>query len=418
MQSGSHDVGAETSVICCGSLYLKSRNPPTKIRNIRARSLLYTALSLFFSVLSFASAPSIYNAMAGAENTETPAVPRRVLLVSVPRTASNLFLKMLNIPAQPRIHTSDKSGYFFYSAFVNAAKDGIFGKELDQWTPEEIQNFQTTFQRGIDGIEEYTEQAKAENKFMWAKEHAFWFHNPTSLHKQKGVDDSELVKTLRSGIHFPECYGPTQTYSASNETVLSDEYLRTWNIAFIIRHPALAWPSMWRALNKIASEWDIDEDGTFGSSQSNMSMRWSRGLYDWCMEQPDVPTPPPVVDAHDLIHNPEVALKFCEQTGLDKSVVQFEWKGNDKKSESWAVQGSGPEADEQNTHQRIASFMLSTLETSSGIVKDKAPMEIDIGAEAAKWKVEFGEEAAQFIEQAVMDSMPDYEFLRARRITV
>jgi hypothetical protein len=43
---------------------------------------------------------------------------------------------------------------------------------------------------------------------------------------------------------------------------------------------------------------------------------------------------------------------------------------------------------------------------------------IDIDAEAAKWKVEFGEEIAQMIEKAVRDSMPDYEYLKARRITV
>ena len=61
--------------------------------------------------------------------------------------------------------------------------------------------------------------------------------------------------------------------------------------------------------------------------------------------------------------------------------------------------------------------MMSSLSASKGVIKDKAPANIDIAAEAAKWKVEFGEEVAQIIEKAVWDSMPDYEYLKSKRIT-
>jgi hypothetical protein len=200
--------------------------------------------------------------------------------------------------------------------------------------------------------------------------------------------------------------------------MFSDEYLRSFKMVFIIRHPALAWPSMYRAMQKLEVSGMIDDDGVRGASVSNMTMHWTRLLYDWCMEQPDAPVPPPVVDAHDLIHNPEIVLELCEQTGLDKSVVQFEWADKpEKKSLQWACHNPDAGAEEVKMHQHAASVMLSTLENSSGIVKDKAPEIIDITAEAVKWKKEFGDKVGELIEKSVRDSMPDYEYLKARRIT-
>lgn len=62
--------------------------------------------------------------------------------------------------------------------------------------------------------------------------------------------------------------------------------------------------------------------------------------------------------------------------------------------------------------------MLSTPNGPAGAIKDKAPGCIDISAEAAKWSVEFGEEAARFLEKAVVDSMSDYEYLKCHRMTL
>lgn len=361
---------------------------------------------------------AIPNTVEQPNSSPATSPPRRLLLISVPRTASNLLLKILNIHNQPQFHTTPKGGYFFYPAFVSAAQKGHLAKNPDQWSQDDKQSVKKEFQGCLDALEDESALAKKDNKAMFAKEHAFWFFNPAALHKMKtGCEDTELFRELRSEI--PEMYGPS-SYSPANETILSDEYMRSWQFAFIIRHPALSWPSMYRAMLKIANEGYMDEDGIKGSSLTNMTMCWSRMLYDWCLDQPDVSVPPPVVDAHDLIHNPEIVFKLCQQTGLDQSVLQFEWGGKDekKKSESWASSEPGVDQQQRDMHRRAASIMLSTLEDSKGIVKDKAPTSIDIDAEAAKWKVEFGEEVAQLIEKCVRDSMPDYEYLKARRITL
>ncbi|KAJ5191964.1 uncharacterized protein N7498_010949 [Penicillium cinerascens] len=342
--------------------------------------------------------------------------PRRLLLVSVPRTASNLFLKILNIQNQPNLLTSQKGGYFFYPAFMKVTHEGYLAKRPEDWSDADIEAVQGAFQSCTDDLEEHGARAREEGKMLFTKEHAFWFASPAIDQSAiAGRDALELSKKLR--ISTP-AYGSDQSFSPSNKTILSDEYLRSWQMAFIIRHPALAWPSMYRAMKKIAAEGFIDEDGLQGASRTNMDLRYSRMLYDWCLEQPDVPTPPPVIDAHDLITTPQVVLKFCEQTGLDKSVVQFEWDQNDAtKSKNLAPADPNANTAEHDRQKRSASIMLSSLLGSKGVIKDKAPANLDIAAEAAKWKVEFGEEAAQMLEKAVWDSMPDYEYLKSKRIT-
>ncbi|KAJ6180199.1 hypothetical protein N7519_010660 [Penicillium mononematosum] len=342
--------------------------------------------------------------------------PHRILLVSVPRTASNLLLKILNIPNQPNVLTSPKGGYFFYDAFMAAGRDGRLDKPLDQWTAEVKSETKAVVQKCFDRLEEYSARARAENKIMFTKEHAFWLVNPCFFANNDGTTP-EYHRDFQ--VSMPERYGSSATFSAKNKTIMPDEYLRTWRIAFIIRHPALAWPSMYRAMQKLSKAGFIDDDGMRGASFTNMSMEWTRMLFDWCREQPDESVTPLVIDANDVIHNPGAVVKFCEKAGLDTSFMQFEWNGAEKKSENWAAETANAETPEEVAfHKAAASIMLSTLEESTGVVKNKAPASVDIDAEVAKWRVEFGDEVTELIEKATRDSMPDYEYLKANRVTV
>lgn len=346
----------------------------------------------------------------------TENTPPRLLLVSVPRTASNLFLKIVDIHHQPNVLTNEKGGYFFYDGFMIATRDGHLNKPLDQWTDSETTEARNTYQQCLDNLEEYSAQAQRENKIMFAKEHAFWFVNPTAMYSQPDDSPSAKAKALENcRLNIPETYGPQQTFSANNQTVLPDEYLRTWQLAFIIRHPALAWPSMYRAMLKISKLGILDDDGVKGASLTNMTLRWTRKLFDWCLEQPDEPTVPLVVDAHDVIHNPESVVRFCEAAGLDTDAIRFDWSDEDGGKGSETAKRSNGLMD-SDMHQKASRIMLSTLEASKGIVKDKAPATVDIKAEAEKWREEFGSEVAGLIEKAVWDAMPDYEYLKERRV--
>jgi hypothetical protein len=306
-------------------------------------------------------------------------------------------------------------------AFMASGKEGRLEKPLSQWTESDKTEVKNAFQSSVDELEAYSARARAENKIMFAKEHAFWITNPgvfTSM--RSGSSNVEDNKSFH--INMPENYG-APTFSPHNDTILPDQYLRTWKLAFIIRHPALAWPSLYRAMLKISQAGYMDEDGIKGMSLSNMSFKWTRRLFDWAMEQPDVPTQPLVIDANDVVHNPAAVVRFCELAGLDTASMQFEWGGNgavEKKSDLWTVDRNGTAGDaaELERQKNAAAIMLSTIEGSTGILKDKAPSDVDVDAEIRKWKVEFGEEAAALLEKATRDAMDDYEYLKERRIKV
>ncbi|KAJ5113927.1 hypothetical protein N7456_002461 [Penicillium angulare] len=347
--------------------------------------------------------------------------PNRVLLVSIPRTASNLLVKVLNLPNQSNVHSNEKAGYFFYPGFVTAARGGYMEKPAEQWTNQEKEQVRATYQGCLDKIEECTSEAEEKNKMMFAKEHSFWMHPPASFQKKiTGVHNEEFFNTFR--VNTPEKYGSTRTYSPLNETIFSDEYLRSWQMIFIIRHPALTWPSFWRSMLKFSKEGIIDEDEVQGgTTMANMSMRWSRSLYDWNLHQ-DRRHAPPILDAYDLIHSPEVVIKFCEQAGMNSTALQFEWNCQADDSDHWAsaqkVKEVATKTGVDERHIRASHIMLNTLSHSSGLLKDKTPEEVDISTEMVKWKAEFGDEVAGKIKKAVWDSMPDYEYMKARRVTV
>ncbi|KAF7128510.1 hypothetical protein CNMCM5793_003298 [Aspergillus hiratsukae] len=336
--------------------------------------------------------------------------PSRLLLISVPRTASNLMLKILNISRQ-KVMTSKKGGYFFFDAFTTVAHDGRLSKPIEEWSEAEKQEIRDAFQKAVDALEECSQRAEQEGKIAFTKEHAFWFTNPVVFEGQ-----TEQAASFRP--HIPEKYGPSHTFSPLNQTVLPDEYLRTWRLTFIIRHPALAFPSLYRAKEKFL-ETGLLKTETTGTLATNMTLNWTRMLYDWCLEQPGPTGKPLVVDAQDVIHNPQVVVRYCEETGLDRDAVQFEWESKqeplDLKALSLESRKIEPDGGFGKAGERI---MLSTLMDSTGIIKDNTPTAVDITAETRQWKKEFGDEVATMLEKMVRDAMPHYEYLRSRRITV
>ncbi|KAB8260472.1 hypothetical protein BDV32DRAFT_47661 [Aspergillus pseudonomiae] len=345
--------------------------------------------------------------------------PRRLLLVSYPRTASNLLLKILALSDQPNVISNEQGGYFFMKPYTTASKDGRIYKPVDQWTTEECDEVRSAFQECLDNLEEYSSRAEKEGKMMVTKEHAFWLCNPTAfsrmIHGTNGSYDSLFH------VQVPATYGASQTFSPNNETVFPDEYLRTWRLAFIIRHPALVFPSLYRAMMKMVAVGVLQKEELPGVLETNMSLKWTRMLYNYGMENNDSDSQPLLLDAHDVIHNPDVIARFCELAGLDSNKLKFEWE---KKADANGAPNNGSPVEQRDStgqdvrfhSQKAHAIMLSSLAGSSGVLKDKAPVTLDVATEALKWREEFGEDTSLLLEKAVLAAMPDYEFLKARRV--
>ena len=341
----------------------------------------------------------------------TQPAQHRLLLVCSPRTVSNLLLKILNLPDQANVVANKRGGYCMYDLFTTAVNNDCLYKPVDQWTPEQKANWQRQYQDCIAELEKYSAQAADSQSVFFTKEHASWLLRPSLSAEANERENQNEILTME----IPESYGDSRTFSSNNITVFPDEYLRTWNLVFLIRHPALMFPSYHRAMMKMGLQ-SMPLDWMERVMTLNTTLRWTRMLYDWSLEQGHTPY---LLDAHDVITNPMVLVRFCELTGLDAVKLRFEW---DEKSDHPSPANTNNSSSTTRSYElrNLAreEIMLSTLLHSSGVIKEKAPENIDVAAELHKWKDEFGDEVAMMIDRAVQESMPHYEYLKERRLRV
>jgi hypothetical protein len=160
---------------------------------------------------------------------------------------------------------------------------------------------------------------------------------------------------------------------------------------FLIRHPILMFPSLFRALSHpFAGLHPRDV-----RMRSILTLRHSRALYDWYLEHEDE-LEPKIIDADDVMNNPAAVRQLCIETGFDPDAVQYEW--------------------EVRHHENpLKARFLSTLYNSTGIVPGLDARGLDFETEKAKWKAELGDEDGEDLAKLVSDAMPDYEYLLSHR---
>ncbi|KAI9713514.1 MAG: hypothetical protein M1820_000896 [Bogoriella megaspora] len=345
-------------------------------------------------------------------SSEDSIVGRSLFLITYPRVASNLFVKILSLQNQPDVLTKDMGGYFFLPAFMTIDEHKLHSKHVDDWTEEERSGVKCQYQAGFDQLQGYVNRARSEHKILFVKEHANLMANP--MKQSQYIWDRESTHEDQWRLQVPQSLDIQPQYSTLNDSVLPDHLLRQIQPTFLIRHPALVFPSNYRV--------EISKKGRVAAAATKrealditMSMRWSRQLYDFYMTKPQLTltksrSQPVIIDAYDVINAPQQLFpRFCTLTGLDPSKLTFNWKRTSDETRSRVCRATSPAA---------ASY-LSTIWASEGIIKEKAidcPEEIDIGLEAVKWREEFGEAEARKLEEWVRRAMPDYMYMWERRL--
>jgi hypothetical protein len=181
----------------------------------------------------------------------------------------------------------------------------------------------------------------------------------------------------------------------------------TFRPTFLIRHPALVFPSNYRTLFDLGGA-EAAQNEAYHVIE--MTMHWSRALYDWYTAQKTIssqttPSPWPIIlDADDIMREPDTVRRYSQILGLDPEKLRFEWAPADE-SELKKMGG-------------VERRMRSTIAASGSIIQGKTAEGIDINLEATKWKKEFGEEEGRKIEEWVRKAMPDYEYMREKRLRV
>lgn len=332
--------------------------------------------------------------------------PRRLYLLTYPRTASNLLIRILALEDQPNVFAEGENSYFFIGAM--ASRMHILkttGRYPEEWTQEERTQVMESYQAGFDSLEKHVNKAEAQMKDVYVKEHLPWLTEPIAeatylFGEASGHETPWTVKTSH-----------IQTRSALNFSILPDEFLKTWLPTFLIRHPALAFPSCYRT--------SIDNEGAEAASAQQavnkveMSVHWSRTLYDWYSQQQAIGMNssdvvngdakwPIILDADDIIEDPLLIHEYSRIVGLDDTCLKFTW--------------APASEDELNEMGSMARRMTSTLDASTTIVPGKTATRLNIDEEAKKWRVEFGMEEGDRIEVLVRAAMPDYEYMKRRRL--
>ncbi|KAI4289145.1 MAG: hypothetical protein L6R35_001586 [Caloplaca aegaea] len=328
--------------------------------------------------------------------------PSRYYLISYPRTASNLLVRILGLDSQPNVSSGElDGGYFFMRAEEMLIKRPFRTKCIADWTSEERNQVQKCYQECFDDMRTWLDLQHTHGRSVFVKEHANFLATPEERSRQ----------IFGTGVHGPPLTlkdTAGSAWSDQNFTVLPDEFLQTWLPTFLIRHPALTFPSYYRAVVKM----DGNEEAAANhyASLKTISIKGSRQLYDlyvqWRHKLPSSADKrdvwPIVLDADDVISSPDTMARYCHMLNMDSKKLRFSWN-----------------ALKQDDLLQMAPFhqvMRSTLIQSTGVVKAKAQSAIDIGEEAEKWETEFGAAAAQLIAKMVDEAMPDYEYLRAKRL--
>jgi hypothetical protein len=341
---------------------------------------------------------------------------KKILLITYPRTASNLLVKILSLDDQTAVISNEKGGYFFWEAFMTGRTTGATYKPIEHWNEEETERIRRAFQQSLNELEEKSILAKSEGKIMFAKEHAQWLANPAEVDNYLSSQDGQAI--LPFSIDIPSLSGDMRTFSSNNSTVLPDQYLQTWTPTFLIRHPALAFPSFYRSMIDLEKEGHASHHELQPMLKLNSTLKWTRLLYDWycqrrakpCSNHNDGVCFPLLLDAEDVINHPEVVVRYCELIGMDRTKLKFEWSSEVPEGTSNLPNGA--------TQKTPEAVMKATLKQSSTLLKEKAPVGLDMALEAERWKKEFGNDLAKQMEDWVQNAMPDYEYLRARRLHV
>ncbi|KAF3007638.1 hypothetical protein E8E13_008552 [Curvularia kusanoi] len=336
--------------------------------------------------------------MEPSTNTSPPS-PQHNILISIPRTASNLVTHLLNLPAQPSVLSHLRDGYFFLPALSQRFKDGIFERPH---TPSELEPMHHALQSSAASYEAWLATATAAEKGTYIKEHLNWTLLPS-------LESDFLHAFSPSSPAMDAASASSITQKPENPTAIPSSLWSQVTPTLLIRHPALVFPSALRTA--------LDNEGldTVLSSSSETMMRWECSfrwhvlLYKYLVtlssddQAASSVKSPLIIDASQLA-DLHFVQRYAQRVGLDPKCVRSEWD---------------PVANEDVERMgKVERRMKSTLLASGGVLKGKLEGSgSDGGLEGDRkaWEKEFGVVLAERLVRLVGEAMAEYEWLFERR---
>lgn len=316
------------------------------------------------------------------------------ILFTIPRTASNLVARLLDLPNQPSILRHTRDGYLFLPALSYRYEHESWSKPYEKWSEDEKDGMRVSLQNCYAAWSDWIAAANSASKGTYVKEHINWMIRP----------DVES-----SFIHDAESSGAGNILE--NPTCIPDSFfLHTVRPTFLIRHPALTFPSLMRTAIDNEGVGALLTESTERSMKWEATYSWHVAVYQFLVASGSYPRAthdrntmyPIIVDASDL-SEPLFVRRYAAAVELDPDVVKFEW-----------------DVEEQDGVGTVEARMMDTLMKSRGVLMEKlkSTAKLILEGDKRKWKNEFGEVLGGRVAQLVDDAMADYEWLWARRMKI
>jgi hypothetical protein len=313
------------------------------------------------------------------------------ILYTLPRTGSNLVMRILNLPNQSSISRHHEDGYFFLPTQRYRYMHSTVGRPVQEWTDDERSGMDAAHADSFTAWKNWVNEVEPLGKGTYVKEHINWTIRP-------------LAET-----NFLYKLDPVTKDADPNVTSIPDVFLKTVHATFLIRHPALVVPSLIRVAVQNEGMSEVLTETAEKIMQWESTYTWHVSLYRFLVNMSSHPSQDPeitfpiIFDASDLA-NKALVYRYTAAVGLDTDAVRFEWDA------ATSFEGMGmPE---------IA--MKETLLKSEGLVLEKLAKveEVDIDGLKGEWREEFGEELGDRVGRLVQGAMKDYEWLWERRLKI
>lgn len=325
--------------------------------------------------------------MAEAEVSPT----RRVFLFTHARTASHLLERMLS--RQPNV---SYASHFFAKARplqVKIAEEG----PLDRTSKDVQRDLFRTYQEGFSNFEDFIREAEQASAIPFFHGHPHFMLSPVLISQY-------IYGDMNSGSEHSWTVlerGETEAGLRTNPTIVPDIFLlRPGTVPiFTIREPVLMVPSIYRAI--VAGE---NKTPSKEILLLSCTLRWSRMLYEWFLHHGAPRTKPLIIDAQDFMRGKAIVEELCREADLSADAVIDQW----------------PKATEEELHSMppFVAELKKDILGSEGLIPRSATRDVVLEQEEGNWKSEFGEEVATLLNDLVRRTMPDYDFLRSKAITL
>ncbi|KAI5361287.1 Putative P-loop containing nucleoside triphosphate hydrolase [Septoria linicola] len=345
---------------------------------------------------------STTDAEATGRNGVPPHPPSRCMLITIPRSCSNLLVRILALDRQEHIK---HGGYHFLHTMIHMSNDHLIDNAPETWSDEQKLAIHELIHGGISKLEEDV-KFEDDTTTAFTKEHCHTLVEPTHISRfVNGPPNKNEPESAPLRWSIP---GYESLYTELNETILPDAYLLSWRPVFLIRHPIRVFESAWGSMNDVFKHSaetmtrGSDDKSKEATIKANMTYKFHRTLYNFYVSRGVRPI---LIDADDLIvHTQAITQKLAQQIGLDPSKLLYEWEAL-----------SEAELAKQEVQFRI---MLSSLHASKGVQADKLGCDAGTPTEQVpRWTEKFGEKAALELKERVEASLADYEWLCKRKMS-